>query len=104
MSQPRRSDGGAPPGRGLEASAEALLEASGRSNATIDRTHVYSVVLTIHSWLRWAALLFGAIATFNAFRRRAEVDDRPRGQRWDWVFMLAIDLEVLCGLLLYFGL
>jgi hypothetical protein len=61
-------------------------------------------VLTIHSWLRWAALLLGATATFNAFRDRAETDERPRGQRWDWVLMLALDLQVLFGLLLYFGL
>jgi hypothetical protein len=67
-------------------------------------TDVYLIVLTIHSWLRWAVLLFGAIATLNAFRRRADTDERPRGQRWDWTFMLALDLEVLCGLLLYFGL
>ena len=65
---------------------------------------MYPAVLTIHSWLRWAALLFGAAATLNAFRRRADADERPRGQRWDWAFMLAVDLEVLCGLLLYFGL
>ena len=65
---------------------------------------MYLAVLTVHSWLRWAALVFGATATWNAFRRRADTDDRPRGQRWDWVFMLAVDLEVLCGLLLYFGL
>jgi hypothetical protein len=65
---------------------------------------VYSTVLTTHSWLRWAVLTFGAIATLNAFRLRADAAERPRGQRWDWVFMLALDLEVLCGLLLYFGL
>ena len=65
---------------------------------------MYSAVLIVHSWLRWAALVFGATATLNAFRRRADTDERPRGQRWDWVFMLAVDLEVLCGLLLYFGL
>ena len=65
---------------------------------------MYPVVLMIHSWLRWVVLFLGAIATFNAFRHRADTDERPRGQRWDWVFMLALDLEVLCGLLLYFGL
>jgi hypothetical protein len=64
---------------------------------------VYSGALTIHSWLRWAALLVGAAATLNAFRRRADTADRPRGQRWDWAFMLALDLEVLFGLVLYFG-
>jgi hypothetical protein len=65
---------------------------------------VYPAVLMIHSWLRWAALLFGTTATVNAFRLRADAREGPRGQRWDWVFMLALDLEVLCGLLLYFGL
>ena len=65
---------------------------------------MYPAVLTIHSWLRWAALLLGAVATINAFRRRADTAERPRGQRWDWVFMLALDLQVLVGLLLYFGL
>lgn len=62
---------------------------------------MYPTVLTIHSWLRWAALLFGAMATLNAFMHRA--DTRPRGQRWDWLFMLALDLQALFGLLLYFG-
>ena len=65
---------------------------------------MYPAVLTIHSWLRWAALLLGAAATFNAFRHRADIAERPRGQRWDWAFMLALDLQVLFGLLLYFGL
>jgi hypothetical protein len=66
--------------------------------------HVYPTVLTIHSWLRWAALLLGVIATLNAFRHRGDTAERPRGQRWDWGFMLALDLQALLGLLLYFGL
>ena len=65
---------------------------------------MYPAVLTIHSWLRWATLLLGATATFNAFRHRADQAERPRGQRWDWMFMLAVDLQVLFGLVLYFGL
>lgn len=65
---------------------------------------VYPTVLTIHSWLRWATLLLGVGATFNAFRHRADTGERPRGQRWDWGFMLALDLQALFGLLLYFGL
>jgi hypothetical protein len=64
---------------------------------------VYPTLLTIHSWLRWAALLFGVFATLNAFRRRADAADHPRGQRWDWFFMLAVDLQALFGVLLYFG-
>ena len=65
---------------------------------------MYPAVLTIHSWLRWAALLLGATATLNAFRLRSDTANRQRGQRWDWAFMLALDLQVLFGLLLYFGL
>jgi hypothetical protein len=65
---------------------------------------VYPAVLTIHSWLRWVALLLGVTATFNAFRHRADTAERPRGGRWDTFFMLALDLQVLFGLLLYFGL
>jgi hypothetical protein len=61
-------------------------------------------VLLIHSWLRWAALLAGAAATLNAFRVRADTDGEPRGQRWDWLFMLMLDVQVLFGLVLYFGL
>ena len=68
------------------------------------KDRVYPTVLTIHSWLRWVALLFGVAATVNAFRHRADTAERPRGLRWDWAFMLALDLQALLGLLLYFGL
>jgi hypothetical protein len=64
---------------------------------------MYPTVLTVHSWLRWAALLLGVTATFNAFRYRNDTATRPRGLRWDWGFMLALDLQALCGVLLYFG-
>jgi hypothetical protein len=64
---------------------------------------VYPTVLAIHSWLRWAALLLGAIATLHAFRHRDDTSDRPSNQRLDWWFMLALDLQVLFGVLLYFG-
>ena len=65
---------------------------------------MYSIVLTIHSWLRWAALLLGVTATLNAFLYRDHAAERAPGQRWDWFLMLALDLQVLVGLLLYFGL
>ena len=67
------------------------------------KDHVYPTVLTIHSWLRWAALLLGIAATLNAFWHRGDTAGRPRGLRWDWSFMLALDLQALFGLLLYFG-
>lgn len=46
----------------------------------------------------------GVMATVNAFRHRADTAGRPRGQWWDWGFMLTLDLQALFGLLLYFGL
>ena len=64
----------------------------------------YVVVLTIHSWMRWAALTLGAAATANAFVGRRENPARPGRSRWDTFFMAAVDLQVLLGLFLYFGL
>jgi hypothetical protein len=65
---------------------------------------VYPAVLTIHSWLRWATLLLAVAATVNAFRRDPDVSLRMPGRHWDTLFMMALDFQVLFGLLLYFGL
>ena len=65
---------------------------------------MYQVVLIIHSWLRWGALLFGGAATLNAIRHRDDTAVVPRSLRWGWWLMLALDLQVLFGLLLYLGL
>src|SRR5262249_21123356 len=65
---------------------------------------MYGVVLALHSWLRWVALLLGCAATINAFRDPLQPSERPPGARWDTYFMLAVDLQVLFGLFLYFGL
>jgi hypothetical protein len=64
----------------------------------------YTVVLTLHSWNRWAALILGVAATLNAFLSRDENPARKGRSRWDFFFMLAVDLQVLLGLALYFGL
>jgi hypothetical protein len=65
---------------------------------------VYTVVLSIHSWLRWVTLFLAIAATLNAWR--APIPNVPRlpGRWWDTFLMLAIDLQVLFGLVLYFGL
>jgi drug/metabolite transporter (DMT)-like permease len=75
-----------------------------RTAGGLRKDTVYLAVLTVHSWLRWVALLLGVAATFSAFRHRADLSERPRGRRWDTFFMLALDLQVLFGLLLYLGL
>jgi hypothetical protein len=64
---------------------------------------MYTAVLMIHSWLRWAVLIAGLIA----FMRAATAGGRPwtptddRSARW---FTIVLDIQVLLGLLLYFGL
>lgn len=65
---------------------------------------MYVGVLTIHSWLRWATLALAVGATLNALRRDGDVSARMPGRYWDTYFMLALDLQVLFGLTLYFGL
>jgi len=65
---------------------------------------VYPAILTIHSWLRWATLLLAIGATLNAFRRDPLLSERMPGRQWDTLFMMALDVQVLFGLLLYFGL
>jgi hypothetical protein len=65
---------------------------------------VYSSVLVIHSWLRWITLLLAIGATINSLRADHDLTQKPPGRQWDTFFMLALDLQVLFGLLLYFGL
>ena len=64
----------------------------------------YAPVLIIHSWLRWATLLLAIAATLNAFRTDSDVSKPMPGRQWDTLFMMALDFQVLFGLLLYFGL
>jgi hypothetical protein len=65
---------------------------------------MYSVVLAIHSWARWVTLLLAVGATISAARRPIPTTGACPASWWDTLFMLAIDLQVLVGILLYFGL
>jgi hypothetical protein len=68
---------------------------------------MYTTVLTIHSWMRWITLLVAVAATLNALRRPLQSADgraRLHGRWWDIMFMLVVDLQMLFGFLLYFGL
>jgi hypothetical protein len=63
---------------------------------------LYAVVLTVHSWLRWAVLLIGLIAFVRA------AAGASRGSAWTaaddrtgfW-FVTVLDLQMLLGLVLY---
>jgi hypothetical protein len=65
---------------------------------------MYPTVLLIHNWLRWFTLLMciGAIV-FAARAPRPDSTELP-GKTWDTYLMLAVDLQMLTGLILYFGL
>ena len=65
---------------------------------------MYSAVLTIHSWMRWITLVLAVASTINALRQPVAGADRLPGRWWDTFFMLAVDLQVFFGLVLYFGL
>ncbi|HEU5163091.1 MAG TPA: hypothetical protein VFV54_08100 [Thermoanaerobaculia bacterium] len=61
---------------------------------------MYDVLLTSHSWLRWAVLIFGVIALVGAIRKHARKDLAP--DRSSLGFLISCDLQLLVGLLLFF--
>jgi hypothetical protein len=60
---------------------------------------MYSAVLLLHSWLRWVAVIGGIGATFAAFGKGTAAMNRA--ERWGLIFMIALDLQLVLGLLLY---
>ena len=64
---------------------------------------MYSVVLTLHSWIRWIALVAAVGVTLAAIRGKVD-GARSIADRWGLVAMMTLDLQMLLGLMLYFGL
>jgi hypothetical protein len=62
---------------------------------------MYSVVLDLHSWIRWIALVSGFGATLSVLMSRET--SRPSAV-WGLALMAALDVQLLLGLLLYFVL
>jgi hypothetical protein len=54
---------------------------------------MYTTILTLHSWLRWLALIAGIMATVSAARGKG---DKP-----GLVLTIALDTQLLLGLILY---
>ena len=61
-------------------------------------------MLLIHSWLRWFTLVMCVGAVVYAARPVPPGARELPGKRWDVYLMLAVDLQMLTGLILYFGL
>ncbi len=65
---------------------------------------MYSVVLTIHSWMRWLTWCWPPPPRSTRVARSLEGARALPGRWWDTFLMLAVDLQVFFGLVLYFGL
>ena len=62
---------------------------------------MYTVVLILHSWLRWAVLVSGLLAVVGLISSRSKPDDMPKAEKWVSFFMMGLDTQLLLGLLLY---
>jgi hypothetical protein len=64
---------------------------------------MYSIVLGIHSWLRWLTLVAVVGTTFAAVRGQVH-GERSLADRWGLFAMAALDTQMLLGLVLYLAL
>ncbi len=63
---------------------------------------MYTTILTVHSWLRWLALVAGVAATLAALSDNTRPPAKGSADRWGLILMIALDIQLLLGLLLYF--
>jgi len=61
---------------------------------------MYETVLIVHSWIRWFALVTAFGATLAAVRNQVQ-GDRSLADRWGMMLMMALDTQMLIGLILY---
>jgi len=64
---------------------------------------MYTTVLALHSWIRWIALI-AAVGTTLAALRGKVAGANSLADRWGMIAMMALDTQMLLGLLLYFVL
>lgn len=64
---------------------------------------MYSLFLVLHSWLRWGALIAGVLALVALISDRGP-GGSARAEKWSLFFIIALDLQLLLGLALYFGI
>ena len=65
---------------------------------------MYNAALHIHSWLRWAVLLFGLLAVARAVAGRAAGRGPAPTTGSARAFTGMLDLQMLIGLIMYFAL
>jgi hypothetical protein len=62
---------------------------------------MYTTILALHSWIRWVALVAVVGTALAALRGKVE-GPRSLADRWGMIAMMALDLQLLLGLLFYF--
>jgi len=64
---------------------------------------MYTATLLLHSWLRWVVIVLGLLAVVKAITGRSSGRAwSPAEARAGRLFAIALDVQVLLGLLLYF--
>jgi hypothetical protein len=61
---------------------------------------MYTTVLMLHSWIRWIALVAMIGATLAVIRGKVQ-GTQSIADRWGLFAMMALDIQLLLGLLLY---
>jgi hypothetical protein len=62
---------------------------------------MYTTILVLHSWLRWAALVAGIGATIMAMRDRSGPSGSSQLDRWGMGLVTLLDIQLLLGLIMY---
>jgi hypothetical protein len=57
---------------------------------------MHDLVLVLHSWVRWIAIIAGLLATITAITSKADAKDN----RWGLIFTISLDIQFLLGLIL----
>jgi hypothetical protein len=65
---------------------------------------MYTAALLLHSWIRWVVIVLGAVAVWQAAAAASERRWSPSDDRAGMLFTLALDVQMLIGLLLFFWL
>lgn len=64
---------------------------------------MYALFLILHSWLRWGALLAGLLAAITLVTSKPpRPGEASSSDRWNLFFLIALDLQLVLGLVLYF--
>lgn len=56
---------------------------------------MHELLLLLHSWVRWVAVIGGILAVVTAFS-----SNDPKNNRWGMIFTIGMDVQFLVGLLL----